>query len=136
MMNQETTEREQMNVDAPGQTSASASPKNKGKGRLTARTKLLLALIPVILIIAGYFIDREYFAFRESTDDAQIDGNINPVAAKVSGHVLAIDVKDNQFVKAGTVVVEIDPKDYEVALEKARADLNTAVANLDLLMGK
>jgi len=90
------------------------------------RTKWIVALILVLFCIAGYFVYLEYFAGRESTDDAQIDGHINPIAAKVSGHVLAIKIEDNQFVKAGTILVQIDPKDYVVALEKARADLAAA----------
>jgi membrane fusion protein (multidrug efflux system) len=69
---------------------------------------------------------QSYFAYRESTDDAQIDGHINPVAAKVAGHVVSIDVEDNQYVKAGTVIVQIDPTDYKVALERAQADLAAA----------
>jgi membrane fusion protein, multidrug efflux system len=88
--------------------------------------KLFLILIPVIFIFAGYGIYQKYFAYRETTDDAQIDGHINPVAAKVSGHVVAIRVEDNQQVKAGTLVVEVDPTDYKVALERAKADLAAA----------
>ena len=88
--------------------------------------KVLLVLIPLLLVIAGYFAYQHYFAYRESTDDAQIDGHINPVAAKASGHVVSINVQDNAFVKAGTIVVEIDSTDYRVALERARADLVAA----------
>lgn len=87
---------------------------------------LILLLILAILGLAGYWGYQHFFAYRESTDDAQIDGHINPVAAKVSGHIVAIRVKDNQFVKAGTVLAEIDPADYRVALERARADLAAA----------
>jgi membrane fusion protein (multidrug efflux system) len=79
----------------------------------------------------GFFIYQNYFANRESTDDAQIDGHINPIAAKVSGHVVSINVEDNQFVKAGTIIVQIDPTDYKVALEKARADLAAAKASAE-----
>jgi len=94
--------------------------------RRKGRTKWIMGLALVICCVAGFLIYHKFFAGRESTDDAQIDGHINPVAAKVSGHVLAIKVKDNQFVKAGTVLLEIDAKDYRVALEKARADLIAA----------
>jgi membrane fusion protein, multidrug efflux system len=104
-----------------------AMPQEKTVNRERKRpTKWILGLILVLCCVAGFFIYQKYFANRESTDDAQIDGHINPVAAKVSGHVLAIKVEDNQFVKAGTVLVQIDPKDYLVALEKARADLAAA----------
>ncbi len=90
------------------------------------RRKWIFALIPVLLAAGGYFIYQKYFAYRETTDDAQIDGHINPVAAKVSGHVVSINVQDNQFVKAGTEVVRIDPRDYVIALERAEADLAAA----------
>jgi membrane fusion protein (multidrug efflux system) len=88
----------------------------------------LLVIIPIVLLIAGYLIYEYRFADRESTDDAQIDGHINPIAARVSGTVISIDVKDNQLVKAGTVLVQIDDRDYTVVLERARADLAAATA--------
>jgi membrane fusion protein, multidrug efflux system len=95
------------------------------------RTKIILGIILIVLVAAGFFIYQTYFAGRESTDDAQIDGHINPIAAKVSGHVMSINVQDNQFVKAGTVIVQIDVTDYKVALEKAKADLAAAEASAD-----
>ena len=101
-MNREKTEKGSMNIGAQNQTEASAPANNKAKPHLKRRSKLVLILIPIILIVAGYFIYIEYFAYRESTDDAQIDGHINPIAAR------------------------IDPRDYEVAVEKARADLAAA----------
>lgn len=88
--------------------------------------KFLLVLIPIILLGAGYWIYQAYFEGRETTDDAQIDGHINPIAAKAMGHVVSIEVEDNQFVKAGTVLLQIDPADYQVALERAKADLAAA----------
>jgi membrane fusion protein, multidrug efflux system len=102
------------------------SGKQDVKRRPRRSTRFALLLIPIILTVAGYFVYQQYFAYRESTDDAQIDGHINPVAAKVSGHVLAINVEDNQYVKAGTVIVRIDSTDYKVSLERARADLAAA----------
>jgi membrane fusion protein, multidrug efflux system len=90
------------------------------------RNKWIFALIPVVLFIAGYFGYERFFAHREITDDAQIDGHINPVAAKIAGYVTSIDVKDNQPVKAGDVILRIDSKDYRVVLERAKADLAAA----------
>lgn len=89
-----------------------------------------LLLIPALaLLAAGYAVYEIYFAGRESTDDAQIDGHINPVSARVAGMIVALHVEDNQYVEAGTVVVQIDPRDYRVALDKARADLSAAEAS-------
>jgi len=82
----------------------------------------------VILLIGGFFAWR-YFSSYESTDDAQIDGHLTPVSARISGYVAKVNVNDNQYVKAGTVLVEIDPRDYQVAVDQARAALADAEAN-------
>jgi len=75
----------------------------------------------------GLFVYR-YVSSYESTDDAQIDGHVNSVSARVSGHVIKLNVEDNQIVQAGTVLVEIDPADYQVAYERAKADFEDAQA--------
>jgi membrane fusion protein, multidrug efflux system len=67
-------------------------------------------------------------AGRESTDDAQIDAHVTQIASRVGGTVLRVHVEDNRQVKEGTVLVEIDPRDYEVAVERARAALADAEA--------
>jgi membrane fusion protein (multidrug efflux system) len=67
-------------------------------------------------------------AGRESTDDAQVDAHITPIAARVGGTVIGVPVEANQEVEAGAVLVEIDKRDYEIALERARADLTDAQA--------
>jgi membrane fusion protein, multidrug efflux system len=90
-----------------------------------ARWGLLLAAL--VLLVGGFFVFR-YFASYESTDDAQIDGHVNGISARVSGHVVKLNVQDNQYVEQGTVLVEIDPTDYEVAAAKARADFADAQA--------
>lgn len=69
----------------------------------------------------------------ESTDDAQVDGNIFQISPRIGGHIRAIDVSDGQYVKAGTVLVEIDPADYQVALQSAQAKLADAQATADSL---
>jgi len=81
----------------------------------------------VILLIAGFFAYR-YFTSYESTDDAEVDGHINSISARITGHVTKLNVQDNQYVQAGTVLVEIDPADYQVAYERARADFEDAQA--------
>lgn len=81
----------------------------------------------VILLVVGFFVYR-YVTSYESTDDAQVDGHINSVSPRVSGHVTKLNFDDNQYVEAGTVLVEIDPSDYQVALAKAQADYENAEA--------
>src|SRR5215471_3350005 len=87
----------------------------------TPRARIVLALVVIALIAAGIGLWR-YFGSYESTDDAQVDGHINSVSARISGNVIKLNVEDNQYVEKGTVLVEIDPTDYEVAVARARAD--------------
>ncbi len=81
----------------------------------------------VVLLLVVFFVYR-YVASYESTDDAQVDGHINSVSARISGHVVKLNIEDNQYVQAGTVLVQIDPADYQVAYEHAKADFEEAQA--------
>ncbi len=66
-----------------------------------------------------------------ATDDAQIDGHINPISPRVGGHVMSVKVENNQYVQAGAVLVELDPKDYQVALDRAQAEYANALATAE-----
>jgi membrane fusion protein (multidrug efflux system) len=90
------------------------------------RNIVILAVIAVVLI-AGIFLWR-YLSTYESTDDAQVDVHLYPVSARVSGYVVRVNIGDNQWVERGTVLVEIDPKDYGVAIAQAQASLANAQA--------
>src|SRR5208337_5255056 len=59
----------------------------------------------LVLLVAGFFVYR-YVTSYESTDDAQVDGHVNSISARITGHVLKLNVLDNQYVEAGTVLVE------------------------------
>jgi|SRR5690242_2518336 membrane fusion protein, multidrug efflux system len=98
---------------------------NAAKKRSLLR-RVVLGLV-IVLGIAGFFLWR-YLNSYEGTDDAQVDGHINNVSARISGYVLKVNVTDNQYVDKGAVLVEIDPRDYQVALERARAELADAEA--------
>src|SRR5271157_1973961 len=91
------------------------------------RAKWGFIFAALVIVVAAFFLWR-YLASYESTDDAQIDGHVNSVSARVSGHVIKLNVEDNQYVEQGTVLVEIDPADYEVAVAKARAEYADAQA--------
>jgi len=95
-------------------------------GGMSMRRWIIIAAV-LVAAVAGYFLWR-YLSPRESTDDAQVAGHVTPVAARVSGPVKAIHVMENQTVKTGDVLVEIDPRDYEIAVAKAQADLAAAEA--------
>jgi membrane fusion protein (multidrug efflux system) len=84
----------------------------------------------VVLGIAGYRLWK-YTNTYETTDDAQIDGHINSVSARISGNVIAVRAEDEQYVNAGDVLVRMDPRDYEIALAKAQADVRDAEAALE-----
>src|SRR4051794_5688455 len=93
------------------------------------RAKWLLLPAILVLIVAAY-AGWEYVSHWESTDDAQVDGHIHPVNPKISGTIMTVNVKDNQHVEAGTVLVQIDPRDYQIAVERAEADLAQAQAGV------
>ena len=81
----------------------------------------------VVLAVSGAFL-WHYLSGFESTDDAQVDVHLYPVSARISGYIQKVNVEDNQWVDAGYTLVEIDPKDYEVALARAKATLETSEA--------
>lgn len=89
--------------------------------------RIAIVIAIIVLLVIGFFAYR-YFTSYESTDDAQIDGHINSISARISGHVIKLNVQDNQYVSAGTVLVEIDPADYQLAFNRAKADYDNAVA--------
>ncbi|MGE0040865.1 MAG: efflux RND transporter periplasmic adaptor subunit [Vicinamibacterales bacterium] len=94
----------------------------------SSRLPLIVGAGLVIAVAAGAFWYRA--AGRESTDDAQIEGHITPVAARVGGSVLEVLAAENRLVKSGDVLVRLDPRDFEVALAHARAELADAEAAL------
>lgn len=94
---------------------------------MTPPVRIFLAVAAVALVVVGVW----YIATRgrESTDDAQVDAHVTPIAARVGGRVVDVAVADNQEVAAGAVLVAIDPRDYEIALERASAELADAEAS-------
>ena len=88
---------------------------------------ILLSLVVLGLLAGGYFEWRHLNTY-ESTDDAQIDGHLNAISARISGNVIEVRAEDEMLVHAGDVLVRIDPRDYEIAVAKAEADLADAQA--------
>ncbi len=85
--------------------------------------------IVLAVIIAGlYWWHSTYY---ESTDDAQVDGNLVQISTRIKGNITRVNVEDNQMVQAGQVLVEIDPRDAQAALDKGEANLATARANYE-----
>ena len=93
------------------------------------RKKLVFPIIlGVVLVGALFFSIKEYVFLQahEETDDAQVDGDISPVIARVSGYVQEIRFKDNQYVHAGDTLVILDDRDYKIKLDQALAAQSTA----------
>ncbi len=88
------------------------------------RALLGAGVLIVVAAIASYW----YFGGRVSTDDAQVDGHLNPVSAKIAGNISEVLVTDNQSVRVGQILVKIDPRDFQARVDQARAALNFAEA--------
>jgi membrane fusion protein (multidrug efflux system) len=88
----------------------------------------IFVVIVVLSLITGGYLFWLHLSKFESTDDAQVDGQLYAISSRINGHVIEVKVDDETEVKAGDVLVVLDPKDYEVAVAKARADLADAVA--------
>jgi len=89
------------------------------------RILIPIAIVIVLGVVAWFWLT----AGRESTDDAQTEAHVVQIAPRIGGTVLKVLVNDNQTVEAGATLVEIDPRDYQIAVEKARADVADAEAS-------
>ena len=91
---------------------------------------LLMALVAAVLCIGGFQF-WNYLESYENTDDAQVNGYLDPISSRINGTISAVHVDDNQEVKAGQLLIQLDPSDYQVAVEQARAQLAQAQADLN-----
>jgi membrane fusion protein, multidrug efflux system len=90
--------------------------------------RVRIGLGVVAVVVVGIAIWFWLTRGRESTDDAQIDANVTQVAARVGGTITKVAIDDNQLVDAGALLVQLDPRDYQVALDRAKAELADAEA--------
>ncbi len=100
-----------------------AEPAGNGNSR---RWLIGAVVLIVVIVIAGVMWLRS--RGRESTDDAQVDGRITQIASRVGGPLVTVSVDNNVHVKAGDLLVQIDPRDYQVAVDRAKAELADAQA--------
>jgi membrane fusion protein, multidrug efflux system len=108
-------------ADQPNEPQAPPAPKPRRRGRPVRW--IVFAVVLVAAVIGGRML-WSYLESYEDTDDAQIDGNIYAITSRIAGTVKAVYVEDNQQVKTGQVLVELDPSDYSVSVEQAKAALN------------
>ncbi|MEO5996481.1 MAG: HlyD family secretion protein [Chitinophagaceae bacterium] len=108
------------NIKAP----AVETPKKKSRG--------FIIVLALLVIFGSWFGITKYIhaQHHEETDDAQVEANISPVIPRISGYVLAVNVKDNQQVKKGDTILVLDNRDLKIKLEQAEAALATAQSNL------
>ena len=125
------TEAKQDEQQAPQQTDSEQNqpekkPVDPAKRRRNIAIGVVIALVLVLGAVAWWIHSSTY----ETTDDAQVDAHLNPVAARVQGTVSAVYVEDNQTVRAGQPLVDLDTKDVEVSLAQAQANYDQAVAQM------
>ena len=125
------TEAKQEEQQAPQQAESEQNqpekkPVDPAKRRRNIAIGVVIALFLVLGAVAWWIRSSTY----ETTDDAQVDAHLNPVAARVQGTVSAVYVEDNQTVQAGQPLVDLDTKDVEVSLAQAQANYDQAVAQM------
>ena len=124
---QQGQQQDQHQQQEPQQASSAPSPAAKPSApeetpaKKTGRRVILFGVLILLVLGAAFWYWRS--TFSEDTDDAQVDGDLYQVSSRVTGQVVKVYVEDNQEVKIGDPIAEIDPRDYQVALEQAEADL-------------
>jgi membrane fusion protein, multidrug efflux system len=109
-----------------GTANGNNSPENDAPEKSSNRKFIVVAVVILLAVVAGLFYWKS--TYSEDTDDAQVDGNLYQVSSRVTGQVIKVYVDDNQRVETGQLLAEIDPRDYQVALEQAQANLAQAEA--------
>jgi membrane fusion protein, multidrug efflux system len=106
------------------------TPRVSAGHRIAKPVRILFALLLLPLLIGAGLAGWRYVESYQSTDDAEIDGHIHAISSRIQGSVARVWVEDNQHVKRGQLLVELDPRDFQVAVEQARASLNQAMADI------
>jgi membrane fusion protein, multidrug efflux system len=112
--------------DRQNQPDSQRQDDEKEPEKKSGRKFIIIAVVILLVIGAGIFYWRS--TFTEDTDDAQVDGDLYQVSSRVTGQVIKVYIDDNQKVEQGQAIAEIDPRDYQVALEQAQANLANSQA--------
>jgi membrane fusion protein (multidrug efflux system) len=109
-------------------TSAPAEPIEEIELAPPSRRRALIALAVVVVVLVSAAI-WWHSTYSEDTDDAQVNGHLIQVSSRINGQIAKVSVDENQVVKQGDLIAELDPRDYQVAVENAEAALASAQAN-------
>ena len=115
-------------ADGSKQNDEQAESQKPPTDRRKKRRSILIGVTIAMLLLLGGFFWWVHARAYEGTDDAQIDGHLHPLSSRVDGTVLTVYAEDNQKVKAGDLLVQLDPKDYQVAQDQANASYHQAEA--------
>ena len=107
----------QIKQNGDRQTDARRPEEEEAPPQKSGRKFIIIAVVILLVIGAAIFYWRS--TYTEDTDDAQVDGDLYQVSSRVTGQVIKVYVDDNQKIETGAPIAEIDPKDYQVALELA-----------------
>lgn len=119
-----------MTTTTGNEVAAATAPRYTAKKRSRARPYAILAGV-VIVLLGAYAVFRAITAGKESTDDAQVATDMVPLSVRVAGTIISVPITDNQAVKKGDLIAQIDPADYEAKVKQAEADLAAAGAQAD-----
>jgi membrane fusion protein (multidrug efflux system) len=88
-----------------------------------------MLITAIVVVVIAALVIWWHSTYSENTDDAQVNGHLIQVSSRINGQVAKVYVEENQMVKAGDLIAELDPSDYQVAVENAEAALASARAN-------
>jgi membrane fusion protein, multidrug efflux system len=130
---QEQTQAQQGQTEQPAQSQPQGQPQRDEpkKKRTNPRRKRTIRIVVLAIIVLAIIVAipvYAYYSVRESTDDAQVDGHVVPISPRIAGTIISVLVNDNQPVRADDELVRLDPADYQVALDQARASLVSSEA--------
>lgn len=110
----------------PSGVDAAVADFSPPRRRINPLVFVIAAIVLMAVGVSWYLYARGF----EETDDAQVDGHLNPIAARIDGTIKAVYVDNNQSVQAGKLLIELDPRDYQVAFDQVRAQSDQATAQL------
>jgi membrane fusion protein (multidrug efflux system) len=127
-LQQDSVDGARLNVINDAEDPTNASP---GGGRFGGNKKRFLLIAALILIVGSISpFAWKYLQSYQSTDDAQIDGHIDPLSSRIDGTVIGVHVEDDDRVRKGDLLIEIDPRDLQVTADQARARLELSLAQV------